>query len=199
MLADLLEVAAAFEACAVRLHHDQAHPSVALGGIGLARNDHQVAVEGAADEGLRTVEDVVVAVPHGGGADAGEIGARSSARSWRRRAPGCRRRCPGANGPSARRCRPRGSTGCTPRCAARCRCRRTCHPEPSRLLHHDRVVTEVPGATASELLGHVDPEVAGGAGLAEQVACRRCRPASHFSLFGTISRSRNWANPSRNS
>ena len=40
---------------------------MALGGVGLDRGDHQIGVDPVGDEGLRAVDDVVVAVPDGGG------------------------------------------------------------------------------------------------------------------------------------
>ncbi|MCY1231630.1 hypothetical protein D9M72_440860 [compost metagenome] len=66
--ADLVELAAAAKAGAVRLDHDQAHALGAGGRVGLAHHDHEVAEEAVADEGLAAVDEVVVAVAHGGGA-----------------------------------------------------------------------------------------------------------------------------------
>ncbi|MNQ68988.1 hypothetical protein D3C85_835640 [compost metagenome] len=74
-LAHLVELAAAAKACAVGLDHDQAHALGAGGRIGLAHQQHHVAAQAVADEDLAAVDDVVVAVAHGGGADRLHVGA----------------------------------------------------------------------------------------------------------------------------
>jgi hypothetical protein len=57
------------------LDHQQAHPLMPLRRVGLDREHDGVAVEAVGDEGLRAVDDVVVAVEPGGGADRREVGA----------------------------------------------------------------------------------------------------------------------------
>ncbi len=57
---ELLEVAAALEALHAALDHEQRDAAVALGGIGLQRDDHEVGVDAVGDERLRAVDHVVV-------------------------------------------------------------------------------------------------------------------------------------------
>ncbi|MCO5556213.1 hypothetical protein L7F22_009759 [Adiantum nelumboides] len=62
VLAELVQVAAALEALHPALEHEQAHALVLLRRVGLHRGDDQVGVDPVGDEGLRAVDDVVVAV-----------------------------------------------------------------------------------------------------------------------------------------
>ena len=74
--ADLVEVAAALEAGHPPLHHQQADPLMPGGRIGPGGDDHQVAHLPVGDEGLAAVEQVVIAVADGGGADPLQVAAR---------------------------------------------------------------------------------------------------------------------------
>ena len=73
--ADLLEVAAPLEAVHAPLEHEQRHALVPLARVGLDRGDDEVGVDAVGDEGLRAVDDVVVAVADGRGRHRGEVGA----------------------------------------------------------------------------------------------------------------------------
>ena len=102
--ADLLEVAATFEAGHAALDDEQRHPAVALRRVGLGGDDHQVGVDAVGDERLRPVQDVLVAVADRGGGDAGEVGAGAGLghRDGGDQLAG--RRCRAANAWPARRC-----------------------------------------------------------------------------------------------
>ena len=69
---DLLEIASAGEARGVGLDDQQRQSLVRVVG-GAGRDDEQVAVLAVGDERLGSVDDIVVAVAHRGGADAGEV------------------------------------------------------------------------------------------------------------------------------
>ena len=73
--ADLVEVAAALEALHAALDDEQADALVAGVGVGAADHDHQVGHDAVADEGLRAVEHVVVALVDGRRADALQVAA----------------------------------------------------------------------------------------------------------------------------
>ena len=75
VLADLVQVAAALEALHAALDHEQRDALVAGVGVGARDDDHQVGQDAVGDERLAAVEDVVVALVDGGGADALEVGA----------------------------------------------------------------------------------------------------------------------------
>ncbi len=68
VLAELVQFAAPLEALHPALGHQQADAAVALAGVGLGGHDHEVGVDAVRDEGLGTVEHVVVAVADRGGA-----------------------------------------------------------------------------------------------------------------------------------
>ncbi len=74
MHADLVEVAPAFEAVHAPFDHEQRQPAVPFGRVGLRGDDHQVGVDAVGDERLGAVDDVLVAVAHRRGGDAGEVG-----------------------------------------------------------------------------------------------------------------------------
>src|SRR6266536_3692471 len=74
-LADLVKVAAALEAGHPPLGDQQADPLMTGGGIGPGDDDHQVAQLPVGDKGLGAVEQVVIAVAHGGGADSLQVAA----------------------------------------------------------------------------------------------------------------------------
>ena len=61
------------EARRVFLHHDQADALLAGRGFGLHGQHDQIGKDAVGDEGLLTVDDVVVAVPDGLGADGGQV------------------------------------------------------------------------------------------------------------------------------
>ena len=109
MQADLVQVAAALEALHAALDDEQADALVAGLGVGAGDHDHQVGVDAVGDEGLGAVEQVVVALVDGGGADALQVaaGARLGHRDGgdHLAADACR----AASAASARRCR--GWTG----------------------------------------------------------------------------------------
>src|ERR1022692_4775227 len=75
--ADLLQVPPAFEAGHTALDHEQADALVAGLRIGACHHDHQIAHLAVGDERLLAVQDVVVAVPHRGRADALQVAARA--------------------------------------------------------------------------------------------------------------------------
>ena len=77
MHADLVQVAAPLEAARPPLHREQADAAVAGLRIGPGHHDDQVAQLPVGDEGLLPVQHVVVAVPHGRGADALQVAARA--------------------------------------------------------------------------------------------------------------------------
>src|SRR5215475_6144402 len=68
--------AAALEAGHPALDHQQADPLMAAARIGPGGDDHQVAQLPVGNEGLAAVEQVVIAVADGGGADPLEVAAR---------------------------------------------------------------------------------------------------------------------------
>ena len=73
---DLVEVAAPLEARHAALDDEQADSPGSRRGIGLGRHDHEIREDPVADEGLRPVEDVVLAVADGGGRHALQVTAR---------------------------------------------------------------------------------------------------------------------------
>ncbi|MNY11089.1 hypothetical protein D3C86_1440980 [compost metagenome] len=75
MHAHLLELASAAKTFAVGLDHEQAHALGAGGRVGLADHHHEVGQEAVADEGLAAVDDVLVALAHGGRAQRLHVGA----------------------------------------------------------------------------------------------------------------------------
>ena len=83
---------------------------------GADRGGHEVGADAAGDERLGAVDDVVVAVAHGRGADAGDVGAAAGLGDRERRRSSRRPASAGRTGRPGRRCR-------EPRCAA-ARCRR---------------------------------------------------------------------------
>src|ERR1019366_9143947 len=74
VLTDLLEIAAAVEAVYSTLDEQQADTAVALARVGLNGDDDQIRVDPVGDEGLRSVEQVVVAGADRRRLDPGEIG-----------------------------------------------------------------------------------------------------------------------------
>src|SRR5437868_8270392 len=62
MQTELLEVAAARKAAAIRLHKDQADGVSRAFGVGLGNDDHHVARLSVGDIGLLTANDVLVAI-----------------------------------------------------------------------------------------------------------------------------------------
>ena len=68
--ADLVELAATLEAWGAALDDEQAERPRAAVRVGACGDDHKVGHDAAGDEGLLPVEDPVVAIPAGGGADA---------------------------------------------------------------------------------------------------------------------------------
>ena len=73
--AQFFKVAAALEAFAGGLDDDEGHAFGASGGVGFAGEDDDVAKLAVGDVYLLAVDDVVVAVTDGGGADGFEVGA----------------------------------------------------------------------------------------------------------------------------
>ncbi|CAB4943760.1 unannotated protein [freshwater metagenome] len=65
MEADLVEVAAPFKSFHSAFDNKEAHSLVALGGVGLDRHDHEIRIDAIGDEGLGSVDHVVVAVTDG--------------------------------------------------------------------------------------------------------------------------------------
>ncbi len=72
--AQLLQVASVLEAFHAPLHQEQAH-GVLVRRIGLGGDYHHVGQQAVGDEHLGAVQLVVVALVHGGGAHAGQVGA----------------------------------------------------------------------------------------------------------------------------
>ncbi len=94
--AELVELAPAHEAGRIGLDQQQADALVRRLGvrIGLRHDDEQVADLPVRDEGLRAVQDVVIAVADGARLHVREVRSRCPARSWR-----CRGRCPRRSSP----------------------------------------------------------------------------------------------------
>ncbi|OWK48973.1 hypothetical protein PSOLE_01950 [Pseudomonas oleovorans subsp. oleovorans] len=72
--AELLQLLAALEAGHAPLHQKQPH-GVLVGRVGLGCDDHYISQVAVGDEHLGTVEQPVIALVHGRGAHAGQIGA----------------------------------------------------------------------------------------------------------------------------
>lgn len=77
MLADLVEVAPAFEAGSVGFDQDQAYALGARRRIGLGDSDHQFGVLPVGDIGLGAADDIVAAVAQRGGTYALEVRSRA--------------------------------------------------------------------------------------------------------------------------
>jgi hypothetical protein len=150
--ADLLEVAAALEALHAALDHQQAEALGAGRRVGLRDHDHEVGVDAVGDEGLRPVDDPVVAVTPGARLDPLQVGAGAGLGHGDRRdelAAAEPRQPPllllvGAQLEQVRR-RDVVVQG-EPHAAS---------ADPDDLLAHDGVVAEVLDPTAPVLLGYV--------------------------------------------
>ena len=73
MEADLLEVPAPFEPFGAALDHEQTHALMPFRRVGLAGEDDEIRVDAIGDEGLGSVDDVMVTVAYGGSGHRGEI------------------------------------------------------------------------------------------------------------------------------
>ena len=166
---DLLEVPPALEARHPALQHEQAHPRVALGRVGLDRGDDEVGVDPVGDEGLRAVHDVVVAVERRGRRHRREVGADP----WLGHGDG---------GDELARADPREPSsllllvgegeevGEADVVVERPAETGGVHARPLDLLGDDDVVPEVAHAAAAEVLGHGHAEEALRTRLGEEVA-----------------------------
>ncbi len=166
---DLVEVATPFEALHAALEDQQAHALVALGGVGLDRDDHQVCVDPVGDEGLGAVHDVVVSVAHRARAHGGQVrthggfGHGDSGDQLARDDPGqpAGRLLSGGPGQQV------GEADVVVESEAQ---PRTGHPGPLDLLAQDHVEPEVGHSRAAEGLGNGHGQESGPAGGQEQLA-----------------------------
>ena len=164
---DLVELPSAFEALHVPLDDQQGEALRALVGIGLGHHDHQVGVDAVGDEGLGSVEHVVVALFDRPGLDALQVtaGARFGHGDRRDDFAGAELRQPALLllvGGQLEQVRRDDVVVQAPADAA--------VPARRGLLGDDAVVAEVRVAAAAVLLGHVHAEEALLAGFQPDAA-----------------------------